>query len=449
MSPQRVGPFALLERVSIDAGQELWLAERVAGSRTPRFAALRRALDEPAAARLSHEYAVLSALDDPRVPAVLGHWTGERALVTSWVDGLPLTAAVQAHQRGDIALDAATVLDIAVELAEVLRHAHSRRAPQLRGGEGPVVHGHLSPREVVLDVRGGIHLLGFGRPHAELPPELTPPECLAGAPAGPGADHWALGALLVHLLGGAPLYSGVSDLSVRREGRVDPWITPLARVNPALGRVLERLLAYDPAVRFSDGGQLIRSLSELRRSLRGPADRLGLVERLAELGMSPRSLPEPPPPAPTDLPAPPPSVALPSPRPTPVPDPGDPDAQAVVGGDPTEAPSLSGLTASTPWQPEDGAEPTVPIAAERLPDAEHGDPLGDPDAGDPADDVTMPVGFDPDRTEPIHAIDRAGPGRPPIAHPAGRGRLGLGEIVAIVAVIALVGAAIIAFSLRG
>ena len=299
MQNPHVGPFALLRRVSADAGEELWQAERVGSDRAPRVVAIRRAADpgdRAIATRVTREYAVLRELDDPHIPAALGHFAGEAALAVGWAPGPTLAQAASAHRRGRLTLDAATVVDLCTELAQALRHAHGRADPQ----GGPIMHGRLEAHRIRVAPDGSLRLLGLGRSGPPAAPGTLSPERLAGAPPSVLADQWSLGALLVELLGGVPLYTGGPPDQVgaaaRREGHVDPWLAPISRVNPAAGRLLERLLAPSPRARFADEGELVRSLQALGRTLPGASDRQGLVERLQDLARidAPTPVAEPP-----------------------------------------------------------------------------------------------------------------------------------------------------------
>lgn len=336
--PERVGPFALRELLSETQGIQVWRAERVVGERQPTAAVIRRAADpqDAATARLiQQEYETLRLLDDPRIPSVLGHFAGGASVALSYAPGPTLAQLILEHRQGRIRLQAAAVLDIVDDIAQALRHAHSRLHPTGR----PVCHGHLSSRSVRLGPDGSIQLIGFGRALPPDAPGVLAPERLTEAPVSPAADQWALGALLLELLTGRALYEregGGADLASRLEGRVEAEIEPVARKHPGLGRLLARLLAARPEQRFADEGELVRTLQELRRSLPGSSDRLALAEALATLRADERApIPleqpvqpvQPVPPALHPVPAAPAPLA-PPPGPSPLPPPETTDSGA-------------------------------------------------------------------------------------------------------------------------
>lgn len=424
----RVGPFALVrplvDQATPDADATLWLAERVSGDRSPREAVVRRASapsDRAQAARIIAEYEALRAVDDPRLPRVLGHFAGQAALAMSWAPGPTLAEAAAAHRQGLLTLDAATVLDICEELAQALRHVHGRRLADGR----PLVHGRLDARRVRVGSTGQVTLLGLGRTGGEPGLADQAPERLAGADASARSDQWALGAMLIELLTGTPLYqeaAGPSDAAVRREGRVGPWIQPIAAVNPALGRLLERLLAVDPAARFDDEGELIRSLQALRRSLRGVADRGRLVERMDELGLVPRGLPD------SGV------AAL--------------DAGPDIVAAPRRAPDLAGPVVFDPARTEPAPRGPSLALPPRLPPPAVDDLSALPSSPAPSvgeeDEVTQPLA----PGDPSAEDEDLPSARKPLVAPATSRKLGLGERAAILAVALLVVAAIAALAAR-
>ncbi len=415
MTEPRVGPFILRQQVDSGADEALWLAERVGRERRPRWAAVRVPTTSRGAAadRIAVEYGVLRELDDPRLPRVLGHFPGVGALAVAWVPGASLQTAWEAHRRGLLTLHAATVLALGQDLAEALRHIHSRRDAD---GQ-PLVHGRLAASHLRISRHGRVALLGAGRPDADPGLNALSPECLGGGAITPPTDQWALGALLVEMLGGERLYAGLSQRE-RLEGQVAPWVDPIAAVNPEVGRLLTRLLARDAAARFTDEGELVAALAHARRGLGGVADLRALGEALAELD---------------------PGVIQSAPAPTlarpghdAVPDPAD--AWPV---EPRLAPVVPAPDAtSIPPSPVNLAPPPAPVAdpppaadtgaASPTPPADTAPPAPPPDVAD-ADHTAL------EPTEPL------GPGhdqplRPPLRRPATARRLGLGELAALAAV---------------
>lgn len=282
---QRIGPFVLADRLGCGVGTVLFRAECPYGSRVPREVAMRVANDptDPASAgRIASEYAVLCRLDDPRIPRVYGYYAGAAAVAMTWVPGVTLADAIQARADGLVKLDPATALDIAIEIAYALRHAHStftRAGPQ--GASAParrIVHGHLGPQRIRLDPDGKVFVVGFGAVPRGLHPAYTPPEQAAGTFVDPRSDQWALGAMMVELLLGERLYSGCTDpRQAAVEAHVEPWVDAVHQRWPAVGRLLSRMLAPMAADRYAQEGEWLRDLLEAGRTIGGLADRNALA----------------------------------------------------------------------------------------------------------------------------------------------------------------------------
>jgi serine/threonine protein kinase len=285
---QRVGPFELAELLSSGQGSSLYRAVRPAGSREPRVVAVRiadHARDERATAWIRHEYDVLRALDDPRIPKAYGFYSSQVAVAVTCIEGCSLAEALRARREGQVPLDVATTIDILIEITHALRHAHSSTVV-----EGGVVHGHLAPDHVLLDQNGRLILMGLGTDRGEPVLGYTAPEQAAGAFLDPRTDQWAVGALGVEMVLGRPLYDDSSDPSGDAlQGRVGAALDRIERRVPALARVLARLLAPAAGDRFADEGELIRVLLEVGRTLGGRADRAALVGRV----VAARPAPEP------------------------------------------------------------------------------------------------------------------------------------------------------------
>ena len=118
---QRVGPFELIDRLGGSMGTSVYRAVRPAGSRDPREVRIRIAdetADERAAAWIRHEYDVLRALDDPRVPAVHGYYASQVAVALGHTEAITLREALDVRAEGRVPIDVATSLDLLVELEQ-------------------------------------------------------------------------------------------------------------------------------------------------------------------------------------------------------------------------------------------------------------------------------------------------------------------------------------------
>ena len=278
-SPQvgtRVGPFLLMERIDADRGALLFRAMRPDSSREPRVVAVRIAenpRDERQNARIRHEYAVLRAIDDVRVPKAIGFYGGPCAIAMTWTEGATLADILTLQREGKLTLDPATALDILAEVAQALRTAHAVPGP--RGGA--LLHSWLGAGRVLLTPRGEVMVMGFGVVPPGTHAGYTPPEQAAGAFVDARSDQWSLGALGVELITGERLYTGSFDRkSDALNGRVQPWVDKVERICPPAARVFAQMLAPAAGERFPREADLVRSLMEIAR-VEGRPDRLGVA----------------------------------------------------------------------------------------------------------------------------------------------------------------------------
>ncbi|MCK6524928.1 hypothetical protein L6R49_26290 [Myxococcota bacterium] len=269
----RVGAYALTERLELEAGVALWLAERADGRVKGAAQAVVRLAADPndrvATDALRAEYNALRAVSDPHFPAVLSFHDGQHALVTAPVEGISLREAMLEAETGRLTLSPATALDITLEVAQALRAAHS--APP-----SGFVHGWFSADEVWLTLAGDVMLMGLGQP----PPlgARRAPEHQADA----RSDQWLLGALLAELLLETPLWADLPP-GGDPQRHLDRRLKTLDRRWPEAARLVRKALDPSPDRRFPQDVELLRALHELARHEGGSSSRLTLVEQVLEL----------------------------------------------------------------------------------------------------------------------------------------------------------------------
>lgn len=168
-------------------------------------------------ARLVREAAAAAALDHPCVVSLIdaGQFQGEYVLVSERVDGLNLAELLRGLRAKDQTIPIEIALGLASSIAQGLAHAHGRALPD--GTPFGVLHLHLSPENVLLSRSGEVKLVDFGAAHLvdrgpsepgiiHLPNRYTAPELARNEAADARADLFSLGALLLELVLGEPLY---------------------------------------------------------------------------------------------------------------------------------------------------------------------------------------------------------------------------------------------------
>jgi hypothetical protein len=270
---------------------------------TVLYARIRAVFQADAAPRMLH--AVAGLPDDLlAVPLAVGA-DPVPALVTAPVEGRSLAAVVAEQPLGE-----AVVAALGARLAEALGLLHGRG----------LVHGLLRPTAVALRREDGRPLLLDVGVTALLTPQhftaferligtaaYVSPEQVWNDPAGPAADVYALGLLLIEALTGTPAFPGTSASDAVGRTLTAPAVPD--GIDPGLAALLARMTAFRP---------------EDRPSAVDAADDLGRLAAPAAAATppEPETLPvavAPPPTIPLEaplVPAPPPAASVP-PHPAP------------------------------------------------------------------------------------------------------------------------------------
>jgi serine/threonine protein kinase len=274
---RRIGPFDLSDFLGEGHGTNLYRAVRPEGVRPPYEVCIRIAqnpVDAEIARAIRTEYETLRAMDNPRIPKAYGHYPDESAIAMSYYAGATLSDVLQAQSDGLIKLSISTAIDIVIEIAHGLRHAHS-----IVGPNGTrITHGHLGPQRVRITPNGDVVVVGFGSQTKGRHPAYTAPETADGTAISPASDQWTLGAMMVELILGERLYTGVANIDhATRDGDVGFWTSRVAEVHPELEPALRTMLATDPDARFRRGHELLKALLSAGRKIGGTVNRRNLA----------------------------------------------------------------------------------------------------------------------------------------------------------------------------
>lgn len=226
------------------------------------------------------EALVTGNLEHPGIPAVYerGLRAGRPFYAMRKVDGRTLAEAVREARSFEERL---RQLPTIVQVAHTLGFAHERG----------VVHRDVKPENVVLGDHGETVLLDWGiaRVHGAgwsdeqqpVPPELRDGATVAGAVMGTPAymapeqaagrvdridertDVFALGAMLYHVLSGAPPYQGETGLAVlgaALEGRRTPLKRSVPSAPPQLLEIVDVAMATEPSDRYSNAAAFADAL---------------------------------------------------------------------------------------------------------------------------------------------------------------------------------------------
>ncbi|MGE2737053.1 serine/threonine-protein kinase [Mycolicibacterium vaccae] len=227
--------------------------------------------------RFMTEARAAAMLNHPHVVAVHDHGIdrGRDYIVLERLPGQSLADVLATH--GPLPTD--QVRAIVLDVLSALSAAHARG----------VLHRDVKPANLLFTASGGVKITDFGvAKSADSPQTLTnrvfgtmaylPADRIAGRPALPSDDLYALGVVAYEALTGCRAYpqdnlAALADAIY--SGRVTPLRTLRPDVDPALAATIERAMSPDPRWRFG-------SAEAMRASLEAPqGQRVGAVGVLA------------------------------------------------------------------------------------------------------------------------------------------------------------------------
>lgn len=298
--PTDYGAYVLHERLGVGGMAEVFRAMTKPAAGAPRAVVVKRMLEhiaaEPGALRMFEAEARLAGLvEHPNVVRMLDYGESEERpfLVMELVPGLDLARLsrwLRLQRRG---LESPRVAFVACELLAGLHAVHEATNPS--GDPLHIVHGDVSPSNVLLSTRGDVKLADFGIAESRLR-EAFPqaaaqrtrgklgylsPEQVRGDPTDRRADVFAASVLIAELLLRAPLFSRESELNTLlavRDAKVEPLKAIAGDLPDGIVDVLLKGLARAPDDRWATAAEMRRALTPF---LGGPPAQLR--EQLAEI----------------------------------------------------------------------------------------------------------------------------------------------------------------------
>ncbi len=216
--------------------------------------------------RLRREARSAAALDHPNIVPIyqVGDAGGIHYIVMKYIEGRSLDAIVD--DQG--ALPIAVVVAVLRAMASALAYAHERGT----------VHRDIKSSNILIDQEGRVYVSDFGLARAAEDSKVTPsgavmgtpqfmsPEQCAGAPVGPQGDQYSLGIVAFQMLAGKAPFEASSVLAVVQHQYFTPppdLRSVRADVPDALLAIIARLVAKDPAHRFTNTSDLVTALELL------------------------------------------------------------------------------------------------------------------------------------------------------------------------------------------
>ena len=269
-APARFGDYIVRERIATGERASVFLALPPRGGPAValKIAAHSVSHDPETAAFFRVHAAVAAALDHPNVSRLIeaGEWEGFPFLVTEFAVRGTLDDIIARGRP----LDPEAAVRLALDLARGLTAVHALG----------LLHGDIKPGNIILAADGAAKLFDFdlarrkgmtradGEAGAWASPWYASPERASGAAEDARSDLYSLGATLFHAVCGRPPYDADTVEDILRLHRDAPAPDPgvFAPEFPvALGRLVARLMAKDPAGRPASAAVLADELEKLAR----------------------------------------------------------------------------------------------------------------------------------------------------------------------------------------
>ncbi len=214
----------------------------------------RLASDADFRARFDREAHLVSRLNHPNICTLfdVGRQDELDYLVIEYIEGASLAVLLKEGP-----LDLQRALDVAVQAAHALAHAHQQR----------IIHRDIKPANLMVTRSGTVKVLDFGVAKVQEPADASrsgaalgtlaymAPEQLRGEAVDPATDVWSLGCLLQEMLTGSRPFAGETDAAVVANifsGTPKP-LPP--SIPPACRAVIERSLQKEPERRYQSAAE--------------------------------------------------------------------------------------------------------------------------------------------------------------------------------------------------
>ncbi|MSR56067.1 MAG: serine/threonine protein kinase [Planctomycetaceae bacterium] len=270
MTPERIGPYRILEKIGSGGMGQVYLGEHDETQARAAIKVLSASLAQEGGFvdRFNREIDAMRKLDNPHIVKLFesGMDGGNYYYAMEYVPGETLMAMMRREKR----LPWQKAVEIAVQICQALKSAHDHG----------IIHRDLKPSNLLVAENDFIKLTDFGVAQVFASQRLTitggiigtaeymSPEQAEGKRAGKQSDLYSLGAVMYTMITGRTPFSGSTAVEVIQKHRFGLFDRPSLFVDDLPKRVEEticRLLEKDPAKRFPDALVLLRHLEQIVR----------------------------------------------------------------------------------------------------------------------------------------------------------------------------------------
>lgn len=285
----RIGPYQLVAKLGETATATVHLAKTSGPEGVKKLVIVKALRAEVASASetFSAEMQLATRLTHPNIVHTYGAVEGHRRLyfATEYIDGQPWSRIRRALWQQD-SLPEALHLKLLLEVLSGLHYAHELRDEDDKPLQ--IVHGDVSPHNVIVTYDGLVKLVDFGvaravQGHTQIRSkrDYRAPEQVRGEASDRRADIFAVGVMLWEAMTRRPFVQSQDASEVRstRTSGLEPRVRALVPdAPPALADICDRALALPPEERFATAAELRAALLAYLGEDMQDSDRARLAE---------------------------------------------------------------------------------------------------------------------------------------------------------------------------
>jgi len=268
MSKEFLGEYKVIRKVGEGGMAEVFLAHH---KDVPDHRVILKKLKDPSLGKSFRKEANnLAKLNEHQNICTIFHFftdDDKTIIVMQYIEGATLKDIIESEKK----LPVSVVLKLAVDLLRIISYAHERK----------IYHRDIKPGNIMVDKQGDLKVIDFGIAKDEADPEQTATGIFSGTPLfapleqfnpvakidWPRADVYAIGTTLYLMVSGKLPFRGRNWIEIAESKRQTepPAPSSLAPETPMeFDRIILKAISRDPEDRYSNAGEMLRDIEELR-----------------------------------------------------------------------------------------------------------------------------------------------------------------------------------------